>query len=475
LQVSLALFLRGGVGIMDGMKKYYQSTIFMTLGLLVLVSVPQYFASAQFDVSKCNKEENESDCQKRLQDLAKEIQVINGGIQIQDQNQAKIGGEINKLTGEIKKTSSEIKKKNSLIKNIKSDIIDKEETLDDLNGRLRREKESLEKILRKRYELGDATLFEVILSNKQISDFYEDAPAFSYVQNSLSDSFEIIDQLKVDIYGQKSDLEQKREDEDAAKYGLQIEQQKIEGQKKERDQALEVSKQTEASLEQLRTIRQKEIQEITNKLFELRDVEGGGIAFGDAYEYAKQASDKTGVRPAFILAILEQESNLGKNVGTCNRNTSEPIWSDIMPGPHSGSWRDDQTIFKGLMEKLGRPLIGTPLSCPIKRNGSYSGWGGAMGPSQFIPATWQSYETRIARALGVSTANPWNARHAIHATALYVSDLGASTQTYSAEREAACKYYSGRGCSDPKVENAFYGNGVMNRTIKIQANIDLIK
>ena len=457
------------------MKKYYQFIIFGFAAFAVSFVVPTEKATAQFNVNKCNKEENESDCRKRLQDLAKEIQVINGGIQIQDQNQAKLGTEINKLTGEIQKTSTEIKKKNSLIKNIKSDIINKEQSLSNLNDKLRREKESLEKILRKRYELGDSTLFEVILSNKQISDFYEDAPAFSYVQSSLSDSFEIIDQLKFDIYGEKSALEEKREEEDAAKFGLQVEQQKIEGQKKERNQALEVSKQTEASLEKLRQVRQKEIQAITNKLFELRDLAGGGIAFGDAYEYAKQASTKTGVRPAFILAILEQESNLGKNVGTCNRNTNEPIWNEIMPGPTSGSWRDDQTIFKSLMKKLGRPLVGTPLSCPIKINGNYSGWGGAMGPSQFIPATWQSYENRIAKAVGVSTANPWNARHAIHATALYVADLGAGAQTYTAEREAACRYYSGRGCSDPKVKNAFYGNGVMNRTVKIQANIDLIK
>ncbi|MCI5050947.1 MAG: lytic murein transglycosylase [Candidatus Pacebacteria bacterium] len=433
-----------------------------------------YVYAQNFDISKCNQEENEADCRKRLGELNQEIQILDGGIKIEDQNQAVIGQEINQLTGEIRKTDSEIKKKNSLIKNIKKDILDKEQNLDSLNARLRREKESLEKIIRKRHELEDSTLFEMLLSNESISEFYEDAPAFSYIQGSLSDSFEIIDNLKVEIYGEKQSLEEKQKEEDAAKYSLQIEQQKIETQKKQRDQALAASEEKEASLARLRQIRQQEAQEISNKLFELRDLAGGGIAFGDAYKYAKEAGGKTGVRPAFILAILEQESNMGKNVGTCNRNTNEPIWSDIMPGPTSGSWRDDQTIYKRLMAKLGRPLVGTPLSCPIRINGKPSGWGGAMGPSQFIPATWESYEDRIARAVGATTADPWNARHAIHATALYVSDLGAGAQTYSAEREAACKYYSGRGCSDPAVRNAFYGNGVMDRTIRIQANIDLI-
>jgi len=457
------------------MKIYYTQHIMVFLLLIGLSFITSTnLAVAQFDISKCNQRENEADCRKRIEELAGDIKVLNQDINKEDQNQAALGNEINKLTGEINKTSSAIKKKNSLIKNIKNDIVSKEQSLRDLNDRLRREKESLEKILRKRYELDDATLFEVILSTQNISEFYQDAPALSYVQGSLSDSFEIIDNLKVQIYGQKSELEAKQKEEDAVKYSLQVEQKKIEGQKKERDQALAVSQQKEASLAQLRKVKQEEQIKITNKLFELRDVAGGGIAFGDAYEYAKEAGAKTGVRPAFILAILEQESNLGKNVGTCNRNTNEPIWSDIMPGPTSGSWRDDQTIYKALMKKLGRPLVGTPLSCPIKINGKSSGWGGAMGPSQFIPATWKDYESRIAASVGVGTPDPWNPRHAIHATALYVSNLGASAQTYNAEKNAACKYYSGRGCSDPGVRNAFYGNGVMNRAIKIQANIDVL-
>jgi peptidoglycan hydrolase CwlO-like protein len=457
------------------MKKNYKLItaliLFVTISIFT-VSAPSVVA--QFDINKCNQKENEVDCRKRIEALAGEIKVINGSINIEDNNQATLGTEISKLTGDIKKTSSEIKKKNSLIKNIKNDITSKEKSLSGLNDKLRREKQSLEKILRKRYELGDATLFEVILSNKNLSDFYEDAPALSYVQNSLSDSFQIIDTLKVEIYGQKSALEKKQGEEDAVKYTLQVEQKKIEGQKKQRDQALTVSNQKEASLAKLREIKRKEQVKITNKLFELRDVAGGGIAFGDAYKYAKEAGGKTGVRPAFILAILEQESNLGKNVGTCNRNNNEPIWSEIMPGPTSGSWRDDQTIYKGLMAKLGRPLVGTPLSCPIRINGKSSGWGGAMGPSQFIPATWKDYQNRVTASVGES-ADPWNPRHAIHATALYVSNLGARAQTYEAEKNAACKYYSGRGCSDPNVKNAFYGNGVLNRAIKIQANIDLLQ
>jgi hypothetical protein len=61
------------------------------------------------------------------------------------------------------------------------------------------------------------------------------------------------------------------------------------------------------------------------------------------------------------------------------------------------------------------------------------------------------------------------------ANALYVADLGAAAGTFTAEREAACKYYSGRGCSAPGVANAFYGNSVMKIEKEIQANIDILE
>ena len=154
-----------------------------------------------------------------------------------------------------------------------------------------------------------------------------------------------------------------------------------------------------------------------------------------------------------------------------------------MPGPNDNSWRDDQTIYQGITRALGLTADGQPLSCPM----ASGGWGGAMGISQFIPATWASYagfdkqgnynaaNDRIRQVLGSGVmSNPWNNLHGITATSLYMQDLGAAAGTYTAEREAACKYYSGRGCSAPNVRNAFYGNAVMSHKIGIQADIDIL-
>jgi membrane-bound lytic murein transglycosylase B len=96
-----------------------------------------------------------------------------------------------------------------------------------------------------------------------------------------------------------------------------------------------------------------------------------------------------------------------------------------------------------------------------------------MGPSQFIPSTWKIFENRIESITGASLADPWNPRDAITATALYLEDLGAIAGNTTSERNAACKYYSGRSCASGP--GSSYGNSVMRRIDAIQADIDKLQ
>ena len=98
-----------------------------------------------------------------------------------------------------------------------------------------------------------------------------------------------------------------------------------------------------------------------------------------------------------------------------------------------------------------------------------------MGPSQFIPSTWKLFEPKIRAALGTELPNPWNAGHAVMATALYLRDLGAASGGYSAERNAACRYYSGRSCDSRSPVNYTYGNSVIAKAETFQENIDFLK
>ncbi|HLP43814.1 MAG TPA: lytic murein transglycosylase, partial [Candidatus Nanoarchaeia archaeon] len=207
---------------------------------------------------------------------------------------------------------------------------------------------------------------------------------------------------------------------------------------------------------------------IRSALFALRD--SAAIPFGKALTFANEVHEATGIRPAFLLAILTQETNLGANVGTCNRpgDPEEKQWRAIMPGPADiaakKSRRDDESAFLRITDALGFDPDSMPLSCPWK-----GGWGGAMGPSQFIPTTWEAYQTKVANALGKSVVNPWEPEDAFMASGIYLSELGAGAATYTAERTAALRYYAGGNWANPA--NAFYGDQVMAKAASIQTNM----
>ena len=123
--------------------------------------------------------------------------------------------------------------------------------------------------------------------------------------------------------------------------------------------------------------------------------------------------------------------------------------------------RRDTPIFQTLTASLGFDPYKTLVSCP-----QAVGWGGAMGPAQFIPSTWVLLQQRIADALGqsLSTVNPWNPQDAFTASALYLSDLGARVGSYTSERTAACKYFSGQACG------LVYGNTTYATQVLAKAN-----
>ena len=93
-----------------------------------------------------------------------------------------------------------------------------------------------------------------------------------------------------------------------------------------------------------------------------------------------------------------------------------------------------------------------------------------MGAAQFIPSTWILFTDRITSALGSDFADPWSARDAFMAAGLYLTDLGANPSSYSGERDAACRYFSGSKCSRSSWA-ATYGSQVMSKAENIQTTM----
>ena len=249
-----------------------------------------------------------------------------------------------------------------------------------------------------------------------------------------------------------------------AKAELESAQQKVAQSQADKKQLLAISKSKESAYQTLAAQKKARADKIRAALFQFRD--SAAIPFGTAYQYAKVAQKSTGVSPAFLLAIIMQESNLGTDSGSC-------YVTDFVTG--SGVSKKG-TIFKNVMHKydiptfisitksVGRDPAKTLVSCPI----GGSGYGGAMGPTQFIPTTWDGVKDKVASYLGISNPDPWDPQDALMASAVFLSELGAS-DSYSSQIRAACGYYSGKPTS-----TCSYGRNVMSRVTKIQANIDLI-
>jgi len=274
--------------------------------------------------------------------------------------------------------------------------------------------------------------------------------------------------IKTQTQQEQDALSQKQDQQLNAKHDAQLLQQTVNSAKTQKTQELTVTKGQESAYNLVLQQKQAQATAIRNALFKLRDAQG--ITFSLALQYAQDAQKATGVRAAFILGILRQESNLGTNVGQClltdattgagkGKNTGTPFSNVMNP-------TRDVPPYLDLTSRLGIDPYSQVVSCPQS-----IGYGGAMGPSQFIASTWKGYEARIEAATGDGVANPWDAKDAVMATALYMKDLGAGAQTYSAERKAAAQYYAGSGWAKYGLS---YAASVLNFADQYQQNIDFL-
>lgn len=390
----------------------------------------------------------------------------------QKQKSGTLKGDISVLQADISAKQTKINARLLLIKQLGGEINQKNAKIDSLSDKLDNQKESLAQLIRKTKEFNDSSLVNLVLSSHTLSSFYGDLNSVSTVKDSLKASVDTVIALRNQTQTEKQSLETKKDEEADAKADLEAAQRKVAADKAAHQKLLTASQSQEKAYQKIKDDLASKVLRIKNELFKLAGG-GQGIPFGDALTYANFASQKTGVRPAFLLAILTQESNLGTDTGSCyvtNLETgagisakSKKAISNVMkPGR-------DTVPFVQILKPFGRDPMQTLVSCPFS-----IGYGGAMGPSQFIPSTWVMLVDRLKAALGTANPDPWAPQDAFMASALYLKDLGAGSQSYSAEKNAACKYYSGKSCGAVTGSNS-YGVSVMNKATIIQEQkIDVI-
>ncbi len=445
---------------------------------LVVFSYLGYFDFSSAQADPCNTSINgksNAELQRDLdacnEEIAKWTEVLNNT----KKNTASYANEVAKLTAKINTAQANIKSKTIAISNLNSNISKKENEIDTLEGQIGNNLEHIAELVRKTNQMDSYSVAEALFSDKDFSSFFINVNSYASTRLAMKDLIDELRGVKQKTEEQKVELAKERDKQAAIKAEIEENKKKVEADQKTQKSLLSQSQTQEKAYTSLVAEKQAKASAIRTALFGFRDAEA--IPFGTALSYAEEASRKTGVRPALILGILEQESSLGKNVGSC-------IITDLSSGQtkniNSGrvytngihSTRDLPTL-QTLLGALGRDPFVTRVSCPLS-----IGYGGAMGPAQFIPSTWNIMVSKISQATGKITPDPWDPKDAIMAMALFLQDLGASTQNYTNERTAACRYYSGKNCytsSGRAGAGLSYGNSVMSRANTIQANIDILQ
>ncbi len=410
--------------------------------------------------------------EEELKKLEEQIAQYQEDINKTEQEKRTLQDQIYILRKQIEKLDLQIYQSNIVIKDLSYQVVDTGESITKTSDKIYETKDKLADILQLIYEEDQKSLLEVLLSEAELSDFFNNLIALETLNNKNQELLEEIKGLKVALENQKQSLDEEKTNLESAVKIKTLQKQESEYSQQQKDYFLRL---TEAEYQEhlkKRETAEKKAAEIRARIFELIGVPEAPT-FGEALDIAKYVENLTGVRPALLLAVLKQESDIGKNVGQCylkNPSTGGGVVA-YNSKEVSGVMKPSRDVphFLTITAELGRDPYNTPVSCPM----SY-GWGGAMGPAQFIPSTWMIYRDKVAGITG-KAADPWNIKDAFLAAALYLKDYGAANQTYNSEWKAAMIYFSGTSKRTSYNGYGFYGDSVMNITAQLQKDIDTIE
>ncbi len=459
------------------MKKYL--LFFVLCSILVGLVSPKLFAKAEDLATQCATitESNNgcpnlssADCKNLLQQCSdyydKQSSQLAEDITKTSQQKNTLQNQIATLKKKIQGLQAEINRGNVMVKDLNLQIYDTQLSIDKTSEQIGDSQGQLAAILRAVYEEDQKPSF-VILLEGNLSDFFSNLAYLDGLNSKVSNLLDNTKNLKSYLEGQHIKMSDSV-DQLQKTIALQTLQKKQNEQnQQQQNQYLKLTEaQYQQQLKDKQAVEQKSAK-IRSLLFQIVGV-SKAPTFGEALEVAKVAANLVGIRPAFLLAIISQESAIGRNVGQCY--LVDPATGDgkkISTGTTvirvMKPTRDVQPFIQ-ITTALGRDPYSTPVSCwiPAYVRGAPYGWGGAMGPAQFIASTWNLFTDRLKTLLG-QTADPWGIKDSFTAAGLYLGDLGATAQTSAKESAAASKYYGG---------SSAYARSVMSRTTCIQTFVD---
>ena len=440
-------------GIICSQMRKFLKPLTVSLAFLFLLSFN--FSSAE-EVNQNSAKSLKEELQKKLDNLDSQIEVLDSVIQQKKTESASLERDIAIFDAKIKKTKLEIQRLDIEIAKTKTGIIKRTDQIKALSNKSEKKKDSLAELLRKNNEMDSTGLAEIILGYQKMSDFFVTEDTLEPIHRLIQDTLDEIKSTKKQTEKEKDDLTEKQAEQVQLKAAQEREKKKIADNKTEKANLLKITEGVEKGYQAIMALKQKDAATIRSQLFLLSG--SPSISFEKALEYANLVWKILKVRPAFLLGVIREESNLGANVGKGN-------WKEDLSHSKCAKQRE---AFVQITSELGLD----PDLLPVSKKAWYGYCGGAMGPAQFMPTTWLLYKKSISNVTGNNPPNPWEPKDAFVASGLLLKDNGASAGGSAAERKAALKYLAGSNWN--KKAYAFYGNDVMEFATEYQEQIDII-
>ena len=368
-----------------------------------------------------------------IKDLKSKARTLNRELSIYKSNIYKNELEIKETKLKIEETELEVEETSNKIK--------------EGEKRIEKNRELLKNSMKLLYMYEQDSMFEILMTTDNISDFFNEINAMESVKNKIFKTIVDLRNEKDSLVLKEEELEERQVQQQELIQMRAQQNESLEGLKQQKNELLEFTRGEEKKFQQILEENKSILPSLKAKLYELQSL-GNKIKFEDAFLAAKYIGSITGVRPAYLLGILKVESDLGINTGSGN-------WNDDMYQCYlriskiaKTAARKKYYINRAESEKnayfsIVNRLNIEPDSVKVSREPSY-GCGGAMGPAQFIPTTWLAYEERISNITGHYPPNPWDLTDAIAAMAVKVSDVpGVTSGDYNAEYDAARRYLGG--------------------------------
>ena len=441
------------------------------------------------ELDRVEKELSRDEYQQLLKDCLayyeKYYQVQEGVYQTQltevRSNRQTLEGELAYLEGRIQTLEAQIQKSQLMVRDLGLEIEDKVKSIEVAQRRIEDYRLELADLIQLAYQYDQQPIaLEILAGEESLTDIFHSLVILDSLNERLQERLQGAEDLKIYLQEQQILKETEKKDLETEIVLHSVQEGDLRSTQETKDSLLENTKGQEKiyqqQLSKVQVEAQGKVEELQSRLFRLIDIPEGGIKFGRAVEVAESTAQLTGIDPAFLLAILAQESSeiIGANVGGCYLADPQSGGGTYIKtgrfAPKTMKPSRDVPPFLSLLKKLGRDWKKTPVSCCIFRDGQAWGWGGAMGPAQFIPSTWAIYEQEVQRILQKETpANPWGIQDSFLAAALYLREMGADS-SYRGQLNAALKYF---GCSSAYCVS-FYGQPVLKRAQQYRDEIELI-